>query len=287
MSYETEKDLGDNRFINGVDILQKSLEYRAKLSWSHTELSELYAFVAYACAFPTRFVALVDSYSTLNSGVKNFICVYLSLYDLGYHGKEEGSSYGVRLDSGDLALLSTEAKHLFKHAADYTGYDLSHLIVFASNDINESVLLKLNKSGHNVDAFGIGTNLVTCQAQPALGMVYKLVDINGVAKIKLSEEREKTTLPGEKQIIRVYTENDGKLKPALDMICLAHETESFLKTYNSGHTAPLHVYKPFGDVSKPIEITPAKVEALSILMFDCGNIVETLPHIKDRRTHCM
>ena len=56
-----------------------------------------------------------------------------------------------------------------------------------------------------MDAFGIGTNLVTCQAQPALGMVYKLVQINGFAKIKLSDEREKTTLPGEKQVLRVYT----------------------------------------------------------------------------------
>lgn len=103
MSYETEKDLGDNRFINGVDILQKALENRAKLCWTSTEMSELYAFVAYACAFPKRFIALVDSYSTLNSGVKNFIAVYLALYDLGYTGKEKDTAYGVRLDSGDLA----------------------------------------------------------------------------------------------------------------------------------------------------------------------------------------
>jgi nicotinate phosphoribosyltransferase len=86
MSFETEKDLGENRYINGVDILAKSLEYRDKLGWSNTELSELYAFVAYACAFPTKFIALVDSYSTLNSGVKNFISVYCALYELGYTG---------------------------------------------------------------------------------------------------------------------------------------------------------------------------------------------------------
>lgn len=72
------------------------------------------------------------------------------------------------------------------------------MIVFASNDINENVLKNLKKSDHQVDSFGIGTNLVTCQAQPALGMVYKLVQIDGLAKIKLSDEREKTTLPGEK-----------------------------------------------------------------------------------------
>ncbi len=105
------------------------------------------------------------------------------------------------------------------------------MIVFASNDINEGVLKNLNKSGHNVDAFGIGTNLVTCQAQPALGMVYKLVDIKGVAKIKLSDEREKTTLPGEKQILRVYVEDLEKIRPIVDVICLSHEAEELLARY--------------------------------------------------------
>lgn len=87
MSYETEKDLGENRFLNGVDILAKALDYRVKLQWTHTELSELYAFVAYACAFPHNLIALVDSYSTMNSGVRNFLLVYLALHDLGYTGK--------------------------------------------------------------------------------------------------------------------------------------------------------------------------------------------------------
>ncbi len=136
----------------------------------------MYAFISYACSFPNRFIALVDSYSTLNSGVKNFIVTYCALYELGYTGKDRANtSYGVRLDSGDLALLSQESKKLFRHAADATGFDFSHLVVFASNDINENVLKSLNKTGHEVDSFGIGTNLVTCQAQPALGMVYKLV----------------------------------------------------------------------------------------------------------------
>lgn len=78
-------------------------------------MCELYAFVAYACSFPHRFVALVDSYSSINSGVKNFIATYSVLYELGYKGEEKGKSvYGVRLDSGDLAQLSKESKILFK-----------------------------------------------------------------------------------------------------------------------------------------------------------------------------
>lgn len=120
MSYETEADLGKNRVLDGVDILQKALEHRARLGWTETELSELYAFVAYACSFPNNLIALVDSYSTLNSGVKNFLVVYLALHELGYNGKREGvkASYGVRLDSGDLAQLSIESKKLFKQVGD-------------------------------------------------------------------------------------------------------------------------------------------------------------------------
>lgn len=104
----------------------------------------------------------------------------------------------MRLDSGDLAQLSKDAKKLFKETGERFGKDFSHLKVMASNDINESTISKLNAQHHEIDSFGIGTNLVTCQAQPALGMVYKLVEIKGVPTIKLSEELEKTTLPGEK-----------------------------------------------------------------------------------------
>ncbi len=125
------------------------MHYREKLGYKDTELCELYAFVAYACSFPNRFVALVDSYSTLNSGVKNFIATYSALYELGYKGQDKTKSlYGVRLDSGDLAQLSKDSKILFKQAGDALSYDFSHIIVFASNDINENVLKNLKNSDH-------------------------------------------------------------------------------------------------------------------------------------------
>ena len=114
----------------------------------------------------------------------------------------------MRLDSGDLAHLSIESKKLFKDAGERFNVDTSHLKVFASNDINESSIKKLIAASHQIDTFGIGTNLVTCQAQPALGMVYKLVDIQGSPKIKLSDEKEKTTLPGEKIVLRVYNKEN-------------------------------------------------------------------------------
>jgi len=98
MSFESEDEIKDHKYLDGVDILKRALEYRSELGWEQTELSELYAFVSYACSFPNNFIALVDSYSTLNSGVKNFLCVYLALYELGYRS----GKYGIRLDSGDL-----------------------------------------------------------------------------------------------------------------------------------------------------------------------------------------
>jgi nicotinate phosphoribosyltransferase len=106
MSFSKESDL-TNRILDGVDLLQKTLAYRSDLGWETTELTELYAFISYAISFPNAFLALVDSYSTLNSGVKNFLLVALALDDLGY------KAVGIRLDSGDLAHLSKEARMMF------------------------------------------------------------------------------------------------------------------------------------------------------------------------------
>jgi nicotinic acid phosphoribosyltransferase len=102
---------------------------------------------------------------------------------------------GIRLDSGDLAYLSKEARAMFVAADRVFPFAnlASNCRIVASNDINEAVLMSLNDQGHSIDTFGIGTNLVTCQAQPALGMVYKLVEINGKPRMKLSQEVTKVT----------------------------------------------------------------------------------------------
>ena len=146
---------------------------------------EFAAFVSYALANPTTFVALVDTYSVLDTGLRNFVTVALALAEAGFEAK------GVRIDSGDLAYLSKEARQLFDRTADELdagtygagrgalAESLRKCYVVASNDINERVLLSLRDQGAKVDAYGIGTHLVTCQAQPALGCVYKLVEISG------------------------------------------------------------------------------------------------------------
>ena len=85
---------------DAVDLLEASLRYREELGWQGTVLKELYAFISFAVSYPNSFSALVDSYNTMESGVKNFMLVALVLHDLGYQ------SIGIRLDSGDLATLS-------------------------------------------------------------------------------------------------------------------------------------------------------------------------------------
>ncbi len=133
----------------------------------------------------------------------NFAAVALSLHDLGYR------ALGIRIDSGDLAYLSKLARETFLSIA--TKFEVpwfGGLIIVASNDINEETILSLNEQGHSIDCFGIGTHLVTCQRQPALGCVYKLVEINGAPKIKLSQDVEKVTMPGKKIAHRLYS-SDG------------------------------------------------------------------------------
>ena len=141
--------------------------------WGKTNESELAAFASYALAFPAGFLALVDTYDVLKSGVPNFLAVALALR-CGYQ------ALGVRLDSGDLSYLSLRARTM-RAAAPALGSARAGAEDFgitASNDIHEEVLHSLKQHGHAITAFGIGTHLVTCLRQPALGCVYKLVEID-------------------------------------------------------------------------------------------------------------
>jgi len=181
----------------------------------HTNQTELVSFVAQAIAFPKNFLALVDTYDTLTSGVPNFIAVAYGLHHAGYRAK------GIRLDSGDLAVLSKEARSLYKLFSAKYGIDYAaNYGITASNDINEKALLEFEEQGHEMTAFGIGTHLVTCQKQPALGGVYKLVEIDGKARVKLSNDLIKVTLPGRKALFRLY---DSNRKPIVDVLTLADE----------------------------------------------------------------
>lgn len=121
MSFEKEDDIKDSRVLDGVDLLEAANKYREKLGWTKTNMSELYAFISFATSYPKDFSSLVDTYSTINSGIKNFLIVACVLKDLGY------SARGIRLDSGNLAQLSKDCRKHMKETGETLGeqYDFS------------------------------------------------------------------------------------------------------------------------------------------------------------------
>jgi nicotinate phosphoribosyltransferase len=230
--------------------------------------------VAYALSFPNGFLALVDTYDTLRSGVLNFIAVAVALHRLGYR------AIGIRLDSGDLAYLSVQARAKFREIASRLGKDYEWLeksTIVASNDINEETLLSLAQQGHEIDQFGIGTHLVTCHAQPALGCVFKLVEYNGRPRIKLSNDIEKVTIPGRKEAWRLY----GKTgQPIIDILA---------DTADKPPQADERILcrHPFNS-TKRCFVIPQKVERLLELVWDRTNgVVVPLPPIEEIRAHCL
>jgi nicotinate phosphoribosyltransferase len=162
--------------------------------------NELEAFESYALAFPKSCSLLVDTYDTLD-GVKNAIQVGKKLRALGLSGAD---LHGIRIDSGDLAKLSKQARTLLD------AEDFKNTKIVVSNDLDEHIIVDLLNQGAPIDIFGVGTKLATAYDQPALGGVYKVTAVknapneNWVYKIKLSETEEKITTPGRHQIRRFY-----------------------------------------------------------------------------------
>ncbi|MBN2736752.1 MAG: nicotinate phosphoribosyltransferase [Spirochaetales bacterium] len=232
----------------------------------NTNQGELAAFIAYASAFPDNFLALVDTYDTLRSGVPNFITVAGALKKLGHE------PVGIRLDSGDLAYLSRETRKLFTKYGQRLNLDFSGVRIAASNDINEEVLLSLNHQGHEIDIFGVGTHLVTCQAQPALGCVYKLVEIEGSPRIKLSQQVVKITIPGCKDCYRLYGKDDA---PLADLMIMVGEDVP-----EKGERILCH--HPF-DETKRVYIVPSRVEKLNHLVWKGARMIESVSLHQQRK----
>jgi len=185
-------------------------------SWIMSFPDEYTAFKAYADIYPSACILLVDTYDTLKSGVPNAIRVFTEMREAGI----PLTFYGIRLDSGDLAYLSKKARKMLDDAG------FTDAIISASNDLDEFLIMSLKSQGCKVTSWGVGTNLITSKDWPAFGGVYKLAavqDDNGkfIPKIKLSENTEKITNPGNKKIYRVYEKETGKIKA--DLICLVDE----------------------------------------------------------------
>ena len=185
-------------------------------SWIMSFEDEYTAFKTYADMYPDNCTLLVDTYDTLKSGVPNAIRVFQEC-------KKEGhvlEKYGIRLDSGDLAYLSKEARKMLDDAG------FPDALICASNDLDEYLLHDLKLQGARIDSWGVGTNLITSKDCPSFGGVYKLaatMDKNGefIPKIKISENTEKITNPGNKTIYRIYDKATGKIRA--DLICFVGE----------------------------------------------------------------
>ncbi|KAL6010761.1 Nicotinate phosphoribosyltransferase 2 [Asimina triloba] len=248
--------------------------------FTETNQSELAAFTSYALAFPANFLALVDTYDVMRSGVPNFCAVALALNDLGSAKLSQRpklyKASGIRLDSGDLAYLSTEARKFFcAIEKEYGVIGFGKMSISASNDLNEETLDALNKQGHEVDAFGIGTNLVTCYSQPALGCVFKLVEINNQPRIKLSEDVSKVSIPCKKQCYRLYG-REGY--PLVDIMTGENEPPP-----KDGER--ILCRHPFTE-SKRAYVVPCRVEELLKCYWAGGKVKEVLPPLKMIRDHC-
>ncbi|XP_017038463.1 nicotinate phosphoribosyltransferase isoform X2 [Drosophila kikkawai] len=255
------------------DLLEHAVRHRQMLSHvldvstEESSEGELAAMVSYAIAFPDGFMALVDTYDVKRSGLLNFSAVALALNDLGYH------ALGIRIDSGDLAYLSCLARETFEKVAERFKVPwFNKLTIVASNDINEDTILSLNEQGHKIDCFGIGTHLVTCQRQPALGCVYKLVEINGQPRIKLSQDVEKVTMPGNKNAYRLYSADGHAL---IDLLQKVSEPPPAVGQ-------KVLCRHPFQE-SKRAYVIPSHVESLYKVYWKAGKICQQLPTLEQVR----
>ncbi|MCD8020512.1 MAG: nicotinate phosphoribosyltransferase [Clostridiales bacterium] len=198
-------------------------------AWIMSFPDEYTAFRTYADMYPDACILLVDTYDTLKSGVPNAIRVFQEMRDKGIHPK----LYGIRLDSGDLAYLSKNARKMLDDAG------FTRAVISASSDLDEYLINSLRNQGAAITSWGVGTNLITSSDNPAFGGVYKLAAIKKpeeedfTAKIKISENPEKITNPGNKTIYRIYDNKMEKIKA--DLICLvgeSYDTNQDLKIFD-------------------------------------------------------
>ncbi|MCT2195120.1 nicotinate phosphoribosyltransferase [Paenibacillus sp. p3-SID1389] len=236
-------------------------------SWVQIFDSEQEAFELYAKALPDQVSLLVDTYDTLKSGVPHAIRTGKMLEAAG---KRLAS---IRLDSGDLAYLSIQARKMLDDAG------LPYVKIVASNDLDENTIFNLKAQGAKIDIWGVGTQLITAADQPALGGVYKLVerekDGQMVPTIKISGNPEKVTTPGRKDVLRIVSKDSGKA--IADYICFPHEqqarTGGKLRLFD-----PVHPY-----IKKSVK----NYEAVSMLqpIFVDGQLVYKLPTLDEIREY--
>ena len=242
-------------------------------SWIMSFPDELTAFRTYAKMYPDSCILLIDTYDTLKSGLKNALTVFKEMRDAGIKSQK----YGIRLDSGDLSYLSKEIKKAFHDE----GFD--DAIISASNDLDEYIINSLKMQGAAINSWGVGTNLITSKDCPSFGGVYKLAAIQDkntkefIPKIKISENAEKITNPGNKTIYRIYEKSSGKI--IADLICLYGEKYDIAKD--------LLIFDPI-DTWKKTRLAGGTytMKELPIKIFDKGCCIYDSPSVMQIRENC-
>jgi len=237
-------------------------------SWIQMFPSELEAFRAYARIYPDNCTLLVDTYNVLKSGVPNAIRVFNEeIVPRGYRPK------GIRIDSGDITYLSRKARKMLDEAG------FPDCAIVASNSLDEYIIRDILSQGACVDSFGVGERLITSRSEPVFGGVYKLVAVEEdgriIPKIKVSENVEKVTTPGFKQVWRLFDRETGKA--VADVITLHDEVIN--------DNEPYEIFDP-EYTWKRKTVTNFNAKKLMVKVFEKGRCVYESPDLNTIRDYC-
>ena len=239
-------------------------------AWVQMFDSEYEAFKAYVQMFPHNATLLVDTYNTLKSGVPNAIRAFNEvLKPMGI------TKCGIRLDSGDLAYLTREARKMLDEAG-WTDCKIS-----VSNSLDEYIIRDLLRQGAQIDMFGVGERLITAKSEPVFGGVYKLAAIEEpdgtvVPKIKISENVEKITNPHHKKLYRFYAKDTGKA------------IADYLTVYDEvvDDSKDMTIFDP--DATwKTKRVYNFTARELQVPVFKDGKLVYKLPSLEEIRAYCL
>lgn len=239
-------------------------------AWVQMFDSEYEAFKAYVKMFPNNATLLVDTYNTLKSGVPNAIRAFNEIL------KPMGiTKCGIRLDSGDLAYLTREARKMLDEAG-WTDCKIS-----VSNSLDEYIIRDLLRQGAQIDMFGVGERLITAKSEPVFGGVYKLAAIEEpdgtvVPKIKISENVEKITNPHHKKLYRFYAKDTGKA------------IADYLTVYDEvvDDSKDMTIFDP--DATwKTKKVYNFTARELQVPVFKSGELVYKLPSLEEIRAYCL
>ncbi len=238
-------------------------------SWVQMFPSQYEAFKTYCEIYPTNAVLLVDTYNTLKSGVPDAIRAFNEvLRPLGI------TKCGIRLDSGDIAYLSKEARKLL----DAAGWE--SCTISASNSLDEELIRDLLLQGAKIDCFGVGERLITARSEPVFGGVYKLVAVEEpdgsiLPKIKISENVAKITTPHFKKLYRFFGNDTGKA--IADYLTVHDETVD--------DSRPLTIFDPDATWKRK-EVYDFTAKELQVPIFQGGRLVYDLPSLEEIRRYC-